>query len=46
MKRLVYGGVALVPIDVPAIRGKCLSMNERLLFFRMVSISSEIVQKL
>ena len=38
--------VALVPIAVPTIQRKCLSMNERLLFFRMVSSSSENVQKL
>ena len=38
--------VALVLIAVPTIRRKCLSMNERLLFFRMVSSSSENVQKL
>ena len=41
MKRLEYGGVALVPIAVLTIRRKCLSMNEKLLFFRMVSSSSQ-----
>ena len=43
MKRLAYGGAALVPMAVPTSWRKCLSMNERLLFFRMVSISIPIV---
>ena len=29
MKRLAYGGAALVPIAVPTNWRKCLSMNER-----------------
>ena len=32
-KRLAYGGTALVPMAVPTSWRKCLSMNERLLFF-------------
>ena len=43
MKRLAYGGAALVPMAVPTSWRKCLSMNERLLFFRMVSSSIPIV---
>ena len=37
MKRLAYGGAALVPMAVPTSSRKCLSTNERLLFLRMVS---------
>ena len=44
MKRLAYSGAALVPMAVPTSWRKCLSMNERLLFFRMVSSSTPIVQ--
>ena len=43
MKRLAYGGAVLVPMAVPTSWRKCLSMNERLLFFRMVSSSIPIV---
>ena len=43
MKRLAYGGAALVPMAVPIIWKKCLSMNERMLFFRMVSSNIPIV---
>ena len=35
MKRLAYDVAALAPMAVPASCRKCLSMNERLLFFRM-----------
>ena len=38
-----YGGAALVPMVVPMSWGKCLSMNERLFFLRMVSSSILIV---
>ena len=44
MKRLAYSGAALVPMAVPTSWRKCLSMNERLLFFRMVSSSTPIVR--
>ena len=37
MKRLAYGRAALVPMAVPTSWRKCLSMNEILLFFRVVS---------
>ena len=43
MKRMAYGGAALVPMAVPTSWRKCLSMNERLLFFRMVSSNTSIV---
>ena len=43
MKRLAYGGAVLVPMTVPISSTKCLSMNERLLFFRMVSGNVPIV---
>ena len=45
-KRLVYSGVALICMAVPTSWRKCLSMNERLLFFRMVSSSISIVMGL
>ena len=35
MKRLAYDVAALAPMAVPASCRECLSMNERLLFFRM-----------
>ena len=43
MKRLVYGGAALIPMAVPTSSRKCLSMNERLLFLRIVSSKTPIV---
>ena len=43
MKRLAYGGADLVPMAVLTSWRKCLSMNEQLLFFRMVSINAPIV---
>ena len=43
MKRLAYGGAALVPMAVPTSWRKCLSVNERLLVFRMVSSNTLIV---
>ena len=43
MKRLGYGGAALFLMAVPTSWKKCLSMNERLLFFRMVSSNTPIV---
>ena len=43
MKRLGYGGMALVPMAVRRSWRKCLYMNEKLLFFRMVSSSIPIV---
>ena len=43
MKRLTYGGAALVPMAVPTSWRKCVSMNERLLFFKMVSSNAPIV---
>ena len=43
MKRLVYGGVVLVPMAMPTSWRKCLSLDERLLFFRMVSSNTPIV---
>ena len=43
MKRWLYGGTALVPMAVPTSWRKCLSMNERLLFFRIVSSNTPIV---
>ena len=46
MKRLAYDGAALVPMAVPTSWRKCLSMNERLLFFRMVSSNTPIVWRL
>ena len=36
MKRLTYGGTALVPVAVPTSWRKCLSMNERLLFNKCI----------
>ena len=43
MKKLAYGGVPLVPVAVLASWRKRLAMNERLLFFRMVSSNTPIV---
>ena len=43
MKRLLYGGEALVPMAVLTSWRKCLSMNETLLFFRMVLSNTPIV---
>ena len=43
MKRLAYGGAALVPMAVPTSWRKCLSMNESLLYLRIVSSSIPIV---
>ena len=43
MKKLVYGGAVLVTMAVPRSSRKCLSMNERLLFFKMVSSNTPIV---
>ena len=43
MKRLVYGGAALLPMGVPTSWRKCLSMNEKLLILRMVSSKIPIV---
>ena len=43
MKRLAYGEAALVPMAVPTSWRKCLSMIERLLFFRMVSSTTPTV---
>ena len=43
MKRLVYGGAALVPIDLSTRWRKCLPITERLFFFRMVSSNIPIV---
>ena len=42
-EKLVYGGAVLVPLALPTSWRKCLSMNERLLFFRMVSSNIAIV---
>ena len=42
-EKVAYGGAALVPMAVPTSWRKSLSMNERLLFFRMVSSSIPIV---
>ena len=46
MKRLAYGGVALVPMAVPTSWKKCLSMNKRLLCLRIVSSSIPIVRRI
>ena len=46
LKRLAYGGAALVPMAVLTSWRKCLSMNERFLFFRMVSSNAPIVWRL
>ena len=43
MKRLAYGGAALFPMAVPISWRKCLSMNEGLLYLRIVSSSIPIV---
>ena len=43
MKRLAFGGVDLVPMAVPTIWSKYLSMNKRLFFFRMVSSNTPIL---
>ena len=43
MKRLAYGGAALVPMAVSTSWRKFLSMKERLLFFRMVLSNTPIV---
>ena len=42
IKRLAYGGAALVPMAVPTSWRKCLSMNEGLLCLRIVSSSIPI----
>ena len=42
IRRLAYGGSALVPKSVPTIWRKCLSMNEKF-FFRMVASDITIV---
>ena len=44
MKRLGYGGAALVPMAAPTSWRKCLSMNETLLFLSMVSSNISIAQ--
>ena len=46
IKRLACGGAALVSMAVPISWRKCLSMNERLLFFRMVSSNTPILRYL
>ena len=46
MKRLAYGGAALVPAAVPTSWRKCLSMNERLFFLRIVSSKTPMVWEL
>ena len=46
MKKLAYGGAALVPMAVPTSWTKCLSMNERLLFFKFLSSNTPIVWRL
>ena len=43
IKGLAYGAAALVSMAVPVSWRKCLSMNERLLFFRMVSSNTQIL---
>ena len=43
MKGLGFGGVDLVPMAVPTIWSKYLSMNKRLFFFRMVSSNTPIL---
>ena len=43
MKRLAYGGVALVPMAVLTSLRKCLSLKENFLFLRMVSSNIPIV---
>ena len=43
MKRLANGGAALVPTTVSTSWRIFLSMNERLLFFRMVLSNTPIV---
>ena len=43
MKRLAYGGAALVPMAVLTSWMKCIYMNERLLFLRIVSSCIPIV---
>ena len=43
MKRLAYGGAALVPMAVLTSWMKCLYMNERLLFLMIVSSCIPIV---
>ena len=42
----MYDGAALVSMVVPISWRKCLSMNERLLFFRMVSSNTPILRYL
>ena len=46
MKRLAYDGVTLVSMAVPTSWRKCLSMNKRLLFFRLASSNIPIVWEL
>ena len=41
MKRLAYGAADLGPMAVLTSWRKCLSMNERLLCLRMVSINTQ-----
>ena len=43
IKSLVYGGAALVPLAVSTRWRKCLPINERLFYFRMVSSDIPIV---
>lgn len=43
MKRLTYGAAALAPMAVLTSRRKCLSLNERFLFLRMVLSNVSIV---
>ena len=46
MKRLAYSGTAFVAMAVLTSWRKCLPMNERLLFFRMVSSNTPVVWEL
>ena len=43
MKKMAYGGAALVPMAMPTSWRKCQSMNKRFLFLRMVSSNTPIV---
>ena len=43
MKRLAYGGAALAPMAVATSWRKCLSMNERLSFLRIISSKMPIM---
>ena len=36
MKRLAYGGMAFVPMAVLTSKTKCQSMNDRLMFIRVI----------